>query len=244
MNWKKNLKNHKWVNDGLMIIFILLMNKMSFESYDYLIKCILVGDASVGKTSLCQDLCEQRFSSTYEQTIGIDFYSKVLKLQPNDTGDVCFVKLQLWDTAGMERFKPITQSYYRGVTIAFVVYDATRRETFAHVNDWLNDVRRLCDNSVLLILIHNKSDLYQQTQVDVQTGRDFAEKNDMLFFETSAKNNIGVEICFKQAARKMIERMGWGLITPSYKRLDVLNLEPPSSKPFSREDWKCNCQIL
>lgn len=218
------------------------MNKMSFESYDYLFKCILVGDASVGKTSLCHDLCEQRFSSTYEQTIGIDFYSKIIKIQNNETKDVCFVKLQLWDTAGMERFKPITQAYYRGVTIAFIVYDATRRETFAHVADWLKDVRRLCDDSALVVLVHNKSDLYQQNQISAEKGREFAEQNDLLFFETSAKNNIGVESCFKQAARKMIERLGWLLITPSYKKLDVLKLEPDTNTS-KRNDWGCYCHI-
>lgn len=215
---------------------------MSFESYDYLFKCILVGDASVGKTSICHDLCEHRFSSTYEQTIGIDFYSKVIKIQNSETKDACFVKLQLWDTAGMERFKPITQAYYRGVTIAFIVYDATRRETFAHVADWLKDTRRLCDDSALVVLVHNKSDLYQQNQISVETGRDFAEKNDMLFFEMSAKTNVGVEVCFKQAARKMIERLGWGLITPSYKKLDVLKLEPDTTSS-KRNEWGCNCHI-
>lgn len=100
-------------------------------NYDYLFKVILIGDAACGKSSLMLRYVEDRFPESYNCTIGVDFKMKSLKAQDK------IVKLQIWDTAGQERFRPITRSYYRGAHACIIVYDLAKRESFEHVNNWL-----------------------------------------------------------------------------------------------------------
>eukprot|EP00501_MAST-03F_sp_TOSAG23-6_P001524 GSMAST32.ASY1.ANO1.1586.1 assembled CDS len=117
-------------------------------------------------------------SSSYISTIGVDFR---------------FLKLQIWDTAGQERFRTITSAYYRGADGIIMVYDVTRRDSFDHVQDWLNEVERYAKQGLCKkLLIGNK-------------WKDFANQLDVPFFETSAKNAVNVEAAFLNMASMLIE---------------------------------------
>ena len=93
--------------------------KRKDESYDYLVKLIIIGDSGVGKTNLLMRFCEQDFKSNYVATIGVDF--KIKTIQVDDKR----FKLQIWDTAGQERFKNITQTYYKGAVGIILTYSIT-----------------------------------------------------------------------------------------------------------------------
>lgn len=215
------------------------------SDYEYVFRCIVVGDSGVGKTSLCKDFCEGRCSSVHEETIGIEFYSKVVTLDTSSRKSLDAqqytkqkVKIQIWDTAGMERFKPIIRAYYRGVSLAFIVYDCTLRDSFRHVKDWLADVRQMCDENVIIMLVHNKSDLHLRSQVDPSEGKTFSDANDLLFCETSARNNIGVDLCFRNATRALSDRFNNGIELP--RQFEPLLL----SEPLSKSDRLCNCCVV
>lgn len=138
----------------------------------------------------------------------------------------------------MERFKPITQAYYRGVILAFIVYDCTQRDSFRHVKEWLKDVQRMCDENVIVTLVQNKSDLHFRSQVNSTEGKAFADANDLLFCETSARNDMGVESCFKHATRVLTERLNSGMELP--RRIEPLLLTEPPPK----SDRLCNCHLM
>ncbi|KAL7671085.1 hypothetical protein ACOME3_005998 [Neoechinorhynchus agilis] len=122
------------------------------------------------------------------------------------------IKLQIWDTAGQESFRSITRSYYRGAAGALLVYDITRRDTFEHLINWLEDARQHSCVMVIM-LIGNKSDLSaSRREVKREEGEAFAREHDLIFMETSAKTAENVEEAFVDTAREIYDRMQRGVL--------------------------------
>jgi len=124
--------------------------------YKYLFKYIIVGDTAVGKSCLLLQFTDKRFQPVHDLTIGVEFGSRTVTIDGNQ------IKLQIWDTAGQEKFRSITRSYYRGTTGALLVYDITRRETFDHLTEWLEDCRKYSNPNMVVMLIGNKCDLEEK----------------------------------------------------------------------------------
>ncbi len=121
------------------------------------------------------------------------------------------VKLQIWDTAGQESFRSITRSYYRGAAGALLVYDITRRETFNHLTRWLEEARQNANANMVIMLIGNKLDLEHRRAVSFDEGKKFAEENDLIFLETSAKTARNVEEAFGSTAEKIYSNIQAGV---------------------------------
>ncbi|KAL5370446.1 putative Rab2 GTPase [Cryptosporidium parvum] len=168
--------------------------------YDYLFKYIIIGDTAVGKSCLLLQFTDRRFRVDHDLTIGVEFGARIINL------DAKKIKLQIWDTAGQESFRSITRSYYRGAAGALLVYDITRRDTFNHLSKWLNDVKRNATPNMTIILVGNKSDL-DRREVTTEEGVEFAEKNGLLFIETSAKTSNNVEEAFMKVAEKIYKNI-------------------------------------
>mmetsp|Transcript_18578 Transcript_18578/g.71705 ORF Transcript_18578/g.71705 Transcript_18578/m.71705 type:complete len:203 (-) Transcript_18578:121-729(-) len=167
--------------------------------YKYLFKYIIVGDTAVGKSCLLLQFTDKRFQPVHDLTIGVEFGSRTITIDDNQ------IKLQIWDTAGQEKFRSITRSYYRGAAGALLVYDITRRETFDHLQSWLEDCKRYSNQNIVIMLIGNKSDLENKRSVSKEEGQEFANKNGLTFLETSAKTAANVEAAFIESARKIYE---------------------------------------
>ena len=163
---------------------------MDTESYEFMFKVVLVGDMSVGKTNIIAKYLKNDFSEDYKTTIGVEFHSKIAKVE----GHV--VKAQIWDTCGQERFKSITDSYYKGAKGAFVVYDITRKNTFESVDSWISALRSAADKNLNIIIIGNKSDLEDQRQVETEQGEEKAQNNEAAFMETSAYSGDNIDKAF------------------------------------------------
>ena len=103
------------------------------------------------------------------------------------------VRIQIWDTAGQEAFRSITRTYYKSSTCAFIVYDITDKKSFENVLTWLNECRDMCYKDILICLIGNKIDLESKRVISYEEGKNFAEENNLLFFETSAKNGNNIK---------------------------------------------------
>lgn len=125
------------------------------------------------------------------------------------------MKLSLWDTAGQETYKSVTRSYFRGASGALLVFDISRRPTFEHVTDWLNDLRQIAEADIVVVLVGNKSDLAsgeenkrEVTQVEAE---EWAKKNGVLeYVETSAKSGEGVEMAFGRVAERIYQNIEAG----------------------------------
>jgi len=172
-------------------------------STQYIFKFIIIGDTSVGKSCLLHRFTEKRYAEDNPHTIGVEFGTRIVEIQEKP------VKLQIWDTAGQERFRAVTRSYYRGAAGALLVYDVSRRETFNHISNWLQDARNLTSDATCLVLIGNKSDLGVR-EVSFEEAQRFADENELLFVETSALTGEGVEELFLETARTVFARVQQG----------------------------------
>ena len=120
------------------------------------------------------------------------------------------IRIQIWDTAGQEAYRSITRSYYKNSTCAFIVYDITEKKTFDDVDIWLRDCRDVCYKNVLIYLIGNKSDLEDKRQVTYEEGKQYADENNLVFFETSALNGNNIEEIFIQSATDLVNKLESG----------------------------------
>eukprot|EP01100_Stratorugosa_tubuloviscum_P011808 TRINITY_DN5365_c0_g2_i1.p1 TRINITY_DN5365_c0_g2~~TRINITY_DN5365_c0_g2_i1.p1 ORF type:complete len:204 (+),score=78.71 TRINITY_DN5365_c0_g2_i1:109-720(+) len=168
-------------------------------SYKHLFKYIIVGDTAVGKSCLLLQFTDERFQPVHDLTIGVEFGSRTVSIDTHQ------IKLQIWDTAGQEKFRSITRSYYRGAAGALLVYDITRRESFDHVSSWLDDCRKYSNQYITIMLIGNKCDLESKRAVPKEDGERFAKEHNLFFMETSAKTAENVEKAFTDTARKIYE---------------------------------------
>ena len=150
-------------------------------------KIIFVGDAGVGKTTIIGRIMDNPFSDVYEPSIGVDFMSKNIKFRGQN------VKLQMWDTAGQEKYKGLIPSYVRNSSIVFLVYDITSKVSFDNIPKWINFIRTI-ENSTL-VLCGNKLDSSNR-EVNKQDAESLAQKEKISFFEVSAKTEENIKNMF------------------------------------------------
>lgn len=197
LNDESKLDTQEDENPDLINIKTISKAKDIFSNYDYIFSVCLIGNSNVGKTSLLTRFCDNYFKETYINTIGVDF--KIITLNYKDSS----VKLHLWDTAGQERFKSIAVNYYRNVHGFYFVYDLSNRESFEALAKWVSLAKAYNKIAMVNFLIANKNDL--QRQVSQEEGREFAEKNNLVYYETSARNDDNVENSFFYMTFKLIE---------------------------------------
>jgi small GTP-binding protein len=171
------------------------------EEPDYLLKLVLIGDSGVGKTSLLSRFIRDKFAPDCKTTIGVEFATKTLSIKNK------LVKLQVWDTAGQERYRAVTASYYKGSYGAMIVYDISSSPSFASVPRWLSELRDKADPNCILILIGNKCDNEDHRSVALVDGRLYAEKEGLLFIETSAKNATNIVQAFTELVTAVVDRL-------------------------------------
>jgi len=159
------------------------------KNYDSLVKLLVLGDSSVGKSSLLLRFCDSKFEPNHVLTIGVDCKSKMIDCDGEK------VKLQVWDTAGQEKFRTITPVYFRSAMGVALVFDVTKIDTFNNVTYWLKVLSQTADDSILKVLVGNKIDLTPR-KVSTKSAMALANKHQIRYFETSAKENFNVDEVF------------------------------------------------
>ena len=179
------------------------------EEIDFQKKICLLGDPAVGKTSLIRRFVDDTFEENYVSTIGTNVLSKIVNLYFPETGETTVIKLLIWDIAGQKAISDIHASYYHGAEGALIVCDITRKETLAHLPDWIYHYRKITNNSACVILA-NKSDLNYKKSFEFSETERMAKSYDTHYFSTSAKTGDGVENSFHTLCFSII-----------YKNLDL-----------------------
>jgi len=172
----------------------------SEPAYAYLFKFIIIGDNAVGKTCLLLQFTDKRYRTSHQVTVGVEFGSRTVEIGGR------MIKLQCWDTAGQDRFRSIVRSYYRGAAGALLVYDITRRDSFDHVAQWLKEARANAEPDLVITLVGNKNDRYQERQVSYEEGHAFAVQNGCHFLETSAVTGHMVDEAFTKTAELVFHK--------------------------------------
>ncbi|KAJ1687184.1 hypothetical protein LUZ63_018574 [Rhynchospora breviuscula] len=216
-------------------------------------KLVFLGDQSVGKTSIITRFMYDKFDSTYQPTIGIDFLSKTMYLEDRT------VRLQLWDTAGQERFRSLIPSYIRDCSVAIIVYDVSvnhflnfktassdisDRQSFINISKWVEEVHTQRRRDIIIVLVGNKNDLVDQRKVSFEEGEVKAIEIGAIFTETSAKSGFNIKTLFRKVASTLPGMESYS----ATQQEDLVNVNlktsVTSSSPTSEQQnssWGCSC---
>ncbi len=196
------------------------INKLKF-------KIIFIGESSVGKTSIITRFLQNIFFENYECTIVAEEKKKILNLDNNNLAE-----LQIWDTAGEERFRTITKQFYKDAYGAFVIYDITNKESFTKIEHWIKDINDSAPKDIVIGIVGNKNDIKNKRVVEYEEGENYSNKINALFFEVSAQNGNNVDAAFQQMAYKIYEKVQKGCFN------DIIIRES------SRESIKLNHKVV
>ena len=170
------------------------------DNYEQLYKIIIIGDSGVGKSNILGRYLHNEFKHDTKSTVGVEFGSKQLKV------DGVNIKLQIWDTAGEERYRAITSAYYKGSKGCFIVYDITSEISFENVEKWYEEIRKSAEKEISVILVGNKCDLENERKVSIELGQSKAKNLNCPFFETSALNNTNIVTAFQSISENIYNR--------------------------------------
>ena len=185
-------------------------------------KLLLLGDSTVGKTCFLIKYTDQSFQDIHMATIGLDYRVKTMKLKNNKE-----VKIQIWDTAGQDRFRAITKNYYKGSHGIILIYDITNRRTFENVQQWISQIREETSQNVVIYLIGNKIDMKEERKVSTEEGKKLADELGLPFMETSAKEGININEVFDD----IVERVD--------KVFGNISTAPKKNKVYKPKNSKC-----
>jgi Ras-related protein Rab-1A len=202
---------------------------MTTSEYDFVFKILLIGNSAVGKSSLLMRFADDIFHETFLPTIGVDFKIRTIEHEGSK------IKLQMWDTAGQEKFKTITAAYYKGAQGIVLVFDLCDKKSFADIKTWLSEVNRLSTDESVKILVGNKSDLINDRQVSKEEAERFAENEGMIYYEASAKNNSKVDTIFRHLSDAMKEKFSKQYIQKYKKTTTYLTSLKPEARIAHRK---------
>ncbi len=164
-----------------------------------IVKVILVGDSNVGKTAIIKQYINYSFEEDLCATLAAFKSRKEININENT------LNLELWDTSGSQSYRAVNKIYMRNIDIALLIYDVTNRISFEELNYWIQEVKEINNyRKVLFVVIGNKCDLYEERVIEEEEGKKFANNNNALFFETSAKDYDSVENAFFRICEKYL----------------------------------------
>jgi len=192
---------------------------MYTQDYDFILKLVFVGNSGVGKTSISENFVDEIFYNRFESTIGVDFKTKILDIDGKKA------KIQIWDTAGQEKFRAITKSYYRSADAMIIVFDLSKKESFDEIEGWLEEVKNNSNSDPRLFLVGNKSDLPQK--VKTEDALKIANEYNMVYTECSAKTSDNINSLFENIAKLTFDHC---LLKNTLKLRNAVNLNNDSQK--------------
>ena len=160
-------------------------------------KIILVGDSGVGKTCIIMRAVNNKFTDTYQATVGFEFF--LMYFQVNNVK----IKLQMWDTCGQEIYRSLIQGFYRNTTATILVYSKTNRSSFDNLGMWIKDIKNNTEQDMPILLIGNKCDEENRNiVVTKEEGEEYSKQYNLKYFnETSAKNGYNINEIFEEVAK-------------------------------------------
>ena len=165
------------------------------------LKFILIGETQVGKTSLINQYINNQFEADYLMTIGNDKTTKEITIDEKK------VTLEIWDTIGHETLRAANKIFMKNTNIALIVYDITNRESFENLNEFYKELISINTKDKMIIgITANKSDLYENSEVNKEEGEEYAKKIKALFFESTATDHENVEKIFYELTKAYINK--------------------------------------
>ena len=163
------------------------------------IKIVLLGETSVGKTSIISRFASNSFNPNTLSSLSAQFVSKTVEIDGKS------LKLDLWDTAGQEKYRALAKIFYKDARVIIFVYDITNEKTFEEIkNYWYNETKENVEEDVIYCLVGNKNDLYEEEKVSEKEAQEYADQINAIFKSTSALSNTGIPNLFDNVVRKIL----------------------------------------
>ena len=178
-------------------------------------KLVILGDTSVGKSSIVQRFAHNSFFEFQEPTIGAAFVCKDIEVDNEK------IRVEIWDTAGQERYKSLTPMYFRYANIAIIVFDLTNKDSFEGVKYWMQTLEEKGEPDIFKVLVGNKKDIRNKIEVSNEEIKKYTTIHNILYFETSAKNGSGIETLFTEIFRQDLPTFSY--VDPSIMRLNDMS---------------------
>jgi len=170
------------------------------EEADSSVKLVMVGDSGVGKSCLLDKFLDDSSTNNFISTIGVDIRSRETVINNKK------VKIQVWDTGGQQRFRPVLASCYRGALGVIIVFDVTNKISFKNIKQWMVEVEEFASNSnILRMLVGNKADLTDRREVEFEVAAEFARENNIAYIETSVMRKSNIKEAFLELVKTSIQ---------------------------------------
>ena len=169
------------------------------DNYDLTLKILIVGDSSVGKTNFMTRFIENKFSEGYMTTSGIDLQTTDIQIKNKK------IRIQLWDTAGQEKYKSITKNLFLKVMGAIIIYDITSEKSYINCKMWVQMIKEECGSHMQIIIVGNKSDLNDQRKIDEEEVMNYAKEQNTQYIETSCKTGENIRKAVSILCEKIME---------------------------------------
>lgn len=195
----------------------------------------------MGKTAILSKYVKGVFPVAPTPTIAIEFASKIIQIKEGG-----YIKAQIWDSAGQERYKAIVAGHYRRAAGALIVYDVTKKSTFEHITNWLKNINEMAEKNCITYLIGNKIDLLDSNnnsrEVSVEEAQKYAKENGLKYYETSALTSVRINDCFEDLLQEIYNerrKIKGKLNEPIDKNAKVLYLNKSTEESERRFENCC-----
>ena len=174
------------------------------SEFEYTIKLLILGDSNVGKTNFIYRFIENKFSQNYMATTGIDLKTSNIELNGKK------IRVQLWDTAGQEKYRAITKNLFLKVQGFLALYDITNEDSFVNLKSWVKLIKEECGNHMPILIVGNKSDLYKVRAVEKDAAIAYAKEEKVEYIESSSKSGDNINEAISLIAEKVLESSEFG----------------------------------
>ena len=172
---------------------------MQTDNFDLTLKLLIVGDSSVGKTNFINRFTENKFDNNYMTTTGIDIKTANLQIKNKN------IRIQIWDTAGQEKYRAITKNLFLKVMGAIIVFDVTNEKSFINLKAWIQMIKEDCGPHMQLIIVGNKCDLVEQRKINEEEIMAYAKEQKIEYIETSCKTGENVKKAVTVLCEKILD---------------------------------------
>ena len=208
---------------------------MSNENIEIVLKVILLGDCGVGKTNIILRFMKDQFDEDSITTTGSTYTMKVIEK------DNIKYRLNIWDTAGQEKYRSITKLYLQDASIIILVYSIIEEESFNNLDYWYNTIKDKCSEDIVLAIVGNKSDLYLEETVKEEKGVKYAEEKNAIFKLISAKTDKpGIDELFRMVLEEYIKKT----INEKNNKKESIIISNDSKNKEKVKEKKCNSCLI
>ena len=170
------------------------------QDYEFLIKLLIIGDSTVGKTNFVSKFIESKFNENYFASTGIDLKKTSIKIDGKN------IKLQIWDTAGQEKYRSMTKNLFLKSQGIIAIYDITNESSFNNLKNWMTLIQEECNIGIPIIIVGNKIDLENKRVISKEKAMEFAKSQNIDYIETSSKTGENIDKTIKMITEKVIQK--------------------------------------